>query len=232
MAKEKEQVFMVIGLGAFGRRLCEVLSAKGGQVVAVDHSAERINRIKDTVTQAIVMDATDEEGFSRLDVEDSDIAVVAIGDDIESSILATALLKKAGARYLIARAINNIHRQVLKQIGADEIINIEEDGGEQLAIRLIAPQILDRIPLSEGISIAEIYCPDDFVGKTLIQLDLRTKLNINVIAIKRNKIEVDEEGNPRTREELVFPRGDHNLEQDDILLAVGFNRDIEVLKDL
>jgi trk system potassium uptake protein TrkA len=232
MAKKSENVFAVIGLGTFGRRVCEVLSARGASVIAVDSDPVRIDGVKDIVTQAVVMDATDEEGYPKLALEDVGVAVVAIGDNIEGSILATALLKQNGVRYIIARALTNIHRQVLIQVGADDILNLEEDEGERLAVRLIAPQILDRTPLSKDISIAEVYCPDEFFGKTLAELSLRQKLGLTVVAIKRNKLDVDEEGNSLHREDLVFPQGDEPLNEDDILIVVGYNDDIEQLKSV
>jgi trk system potassium uptake protein TrkA len=232
MAKIKDLVFTVVGLGAFGMKVCQVISERGGKVIAIDASEERINRVKNLVTQAVIMDATDEEGYKRLSLEDSDVGVVAIGDNVEGSILATALLKKAGVRYLVARAITPVHRQVLSQIGADEVINIEEDMGEQLAVKLIAPQILDLIPISERISMAEIYCPRDFVDKTLADLDLRGRVRLNVVAIKRDSVEVDELGNPHSSEELIFPQAEVVLKTNDILMVVGFNEDIETVKNL
>ncbi len=232
MAKTNDIVFTVVGLGAFGSKICQVLSQRGGKVIAIDHSAERVNRIKDSVTQAVIMDATDEEGFKRLSLEDSDVGVVAIGDNVEGSILATALMKKAGIRHLVARALSPIHSQVLSQMGADEVINIEEHEGEQLAIRLIAPEILDFIPISERISMAEMYCPQDFVDKSLAEIDLREKVRLNMVAIKRDRVDIDEEGNPHSSEELIFPQGDVVLKQNDILMVVGFNEDIESVKNL
>lgn len=230
MAKKQERVFAVIGLGTFGRRVCEVLSSRGASVIAVDSDPGRIEGVKDMVTQAVVMDATDEGGYAQIALEDVNVALVAIGDNIEGSILATALLKRNGVQYIISRALTNIHRQVLIQVGADDIINLEEDEGERLAVRLIAPQVLDRTPLSKDISIAEVYCPEEFYGKTLAGLSLRQKLGLTVVAIKRNALDVDEEGNSIRTENLVFPQGNEPLIEDDILIVVGYNGDIEQLK--
>ncbi len=232
MAKMKDLVFTVVGLGAFGMKLSQIIAERGGKVIAIDSSEERVNLVKNHVTQAVIMDATDEEGYRRLSLEDSDVGVVAIGDNVEGSILATALLKKAGVRYLVARAINPLHRQVLTQIGADEVINIEEAMGEQLAVKLIAPQVLDLIPISENISMAEIYCPRDFVDKTLEEIDLRAKLRLNIVAIKRDNVEVDELGNPHSKDELIFPEAKLQLKANDILMVVGFNDDINTVKNL
>lgn len=228
----KENVFLVIGLGTFGMRVCEVLAEKGGKVIAVDNAENKIERVKDKVTQAILLDSTDEETLTNLPVEDVDIAIIAIGEDLEASIISTALLKNAGVPYIVARSISDIHQQILKQVGADEILNVEIDEGERLALKLISPQVLDRIPLTKEMSLAEVYCPAAFLGKKLIQLDIRKKLHLNIIAIKRPQLSVDEIGNPVSRENVIFPEAEEILQEDDILLLVGRNQDLDIIKEL
>lgn len=231
-ARNKETVFAVVGLGTFGTRICEELIARGGTVIGIDSNPDRVNRVKNTVTQGIVMDATDEEGFAKTSLEDVDIVIVAIGDNIEGSILATALLKQRGIPYLVARAVNPIHKQVLQQIGADEVLNLEEDEGTRLAVRLIAPRILDNTPLSDRISIAEVYCPREFTNQSLFELDLRKKMGINVVGVKRLKVGVGEDGNSHREEELIFPDAEFKLAEDDVLIVVGYNEAIAELKEL
>lgn len=230
--KKQDKVFLVIGLGTFGRRVCEVLAQKGGKVIALDNREDKINRVKDKVTQAVIMDTTDEQSYTQVPLEDVDIAVVAIGENLEGSILTTAILKQRGISRIIARAITPIHRQVLNRIGADDVINIEENEGEELASRLIAPQILDSTALSNDISISEVYCPGDFAGKALRELDLRKRLNINVVAIKRSRAAVDEEGNSLQEDHLIFPEAGLPLEESDTLVVVGYNNDINRLHQL
>ncbi|HUZ17890.1 MAG TPA: TrkA family potassium uptake protein [Spirochaetia bacterium] len=232
MAKDRERVFIVVGLGTFGRSVCEVLSAKGAKVIAVDQDPVLVERIKDQVTQAVLLDSTDEESLSNIPLEDADFGVVAIGDKIEASILTTAILKKAGIPYILARSVNELHSRVLRQVGADEVINVEIDVGTRIASRLISPQILDRIPISQTISMAEIYASKAFWGKSLTSLDLRRNANITVIAVKRNTVSVDEMGNPLKAEEIIFPDAQTVLKESDILLVVGRNDDIELFKDL
>ena len=123
MAKEK--VFAVFGLGAFGNEVCRVLSEKGGKVIAFDNRPQPVERIKDQVSQVMVLDSTDEEALRSAPLENVDIAIVAIGDDVEASILTTALLKNMGIPYIIARAVTDIHMRVLRQIGANEVISLE-----------------------------------------------------------------------------------------------------------
>ena len=229
MAKEK--VFAVVGLGTFGRRVCEILSEKGAKVIAIDNQPSLIDKVKDMVTQAVLLDSTDEESLGSVPFEDVDIAVVAIGDAIEASILTTALLKRVGVPYILARAISSIHEQVLRQIGADEIVNIEIDEGTRVANNLIAPEVLDRIPISERISIAELYPPGEFIGKSLKDLDIRRKYSLNVVAIRRITTAVDEMGNPIKNEQLIFPGPDDRFGETDVMLVVGMDTDIDAFKE-
>lgn len=227
----KETLFAVIGLGTFGKQVCETLMEKGGRVLAIDNRSEIIERIKDTVTQAVLVDATDANALEALPFEEVDIAIVAMGENTEASILVTAILKKMGISYILARASSDIHTQVLKQVGADEVINIEISEGNRIAQKLLAPEILDRIPISESITVAELYVSKSFTGKELSRLNLRRKFNINVIAVKRSKIAIDELGNPVNSEELIFPDADTILKEHDILLVVGKNEDIDIFKE-
>ncbi len=227
-----ENIFLVIGLGTFGLQTCEELSAKGARVIAVDNRPELIEKIKDGVTQAFLLDSTDEASLSTLPIEDIDMAIIAIGDNIEANILTTALLKKAGVPYIIARASSEIHQRVLSQVGANEIINIEKDAGRRLAEKIISPDILDRVPITLEISIAEIWVPATFVGKNLMELDIPGRMRLTVSAVKRGELSVDEEGNPVKGEQIVFPTGSTILEEGDILLVVGRNEDIDRLRGI
>ncbi len=232
MAKSMTKNYLVIGLGAFGSRLCEVLEEKGATVIAVDTDHSLIERVKNGVTQAVHLDSTDETRMNELDLEDVDIAIVAIGNNLEASILTTAILKRLGIPYIIARALNDLHHQVLTQVGADEVINIEIDEGTRLANRLIAPDILDNVPLSDEISIAEVRTPKEFVGKPLGELELRKRLQINVIAVRRPDYQIDEIGNPSKEERLLFPDDAEVLTDQDILLILGRNEKISAFNEL
>jgi len=226
------RAFAVIGLGAFGRRLCEVLAEKGGTVVAIDNQAALIERVKETVTQAVLLDSTDEDALRDAPLEDIDVAVVAIGDNIEASILTTTLLKRLAVPYVVARAVSELHQQVLVQVGANEVINLEIDEGTRLANRLIAPQVLDRIPVAEDMSVAELYVPRSVVDATLAELNLRERYQINVISIKRSEVSVDETGSPERSERIIFPEPGEKLQENDIIMVVGSNEKIDVFRDL
>lgn len=227
-----EKTFAVIGLGTFGRRVCEVLAEKGGTVIALDNDPELVDRLTQTVTQAVLVDATDEEGLSNAPLEDVDVAVVAIGDNVEASILATALLKKMAVPYVLARATSDLHQQVLRRVGADEVVNVEIDEGSRIASRLIAPQVLDQYPVTADISIAELYVPSILAGASLAKLDMRNRYRVNVVSIKRTDVNVDELGNPDRRETVVFPGPDDILKAEDIILVVGRNADIDAFRQL
>ncbi len=227
MAKEKEKIFAVLGLGTFGGEMCEVLAQKGGKVIAIDRDPELIEKVKDKVFQSILLNTTDEIAMSQIPYEDIDVAVVAIGENIEASILTTAVLKRLGIPYILARAVSEIHHQVLRQVGADEVVNIEIDQGQRLAQKLISPEVLDRISITDNISVAEIYVPKDFIGNTLEKLNIRKKLHINIVAILRTTLSVDEEGNPVKTDNAVFPDADEILQESDILLVVGKNENLD-----
>lgn len=226
----ESRVFAVIGLGSFGRRVCEVLSDRGMTVVAMDNNPALVDKISEVVARAQRLDTTDPDQLSQASLEDVDVGVVAIGENIEASILTTALLKQFGVPYIFARAVSDIHYHVLRRIGAHEVLNIEIDQGERVAQRLIAPDVLDQIPISEDISIAEVFVPEGFVGKTLSRLDLRNKFRITVVSIRRVQITVTESGTTERSEEVLFPVAQTNLRKNDTLIVVGKNDDIANLR--
>ncbi len=232
MPAAKGKTFAIIGLGTFGSRLCEELSSKGGVVLAIDNQSNMIERVKEITAQSILVDSTDEEAMSQVPFEDVDTAVVAIGDNIEASILSTAILKKIGVPRIIARSLSDIHQRVLRQVGADEIINLEIDAGVNLAQKLISPDILDSIPISDSISLAEVLTPQEFVGKSLIELDLRKKMNVTVAAIRRMNLSIDEEGNTIRGENILFPGPNDLLEKTDVMLVIGENEPLSAFKEL
>ncbi len=226
----KEKAFAVFGIGTFGLELCRVLSEKGGKVIAIDVNQKLVDRVKDLVTQAILIDSTDEESIKSAPLAEVDVAVVAIGDDMEASILTTAILKNIGVPYIISRAISDIHAQVLKQVGATEVLFIEIEEGRQLAGRLISPDVLERVPISQNQSLAEIIVPQSMVGKPVPKIDLLKKLNINIISIKRKKTSIDDQGNPRIDEIILQPSLSAVLEKEDVLVVIARDGDIDSLQ--
>lgn len=229
---EKEKIYAIFGLGTFGLEVCRVLSDKGLKVIAVDKDEKLVSKVKDSVMQAVLLDSTDEEALRNASLQDVDMAVVAIGDNMEGNILTTILLKKIGVPYIVARAISDTHAQVLKQIGATEVINLELEQGQRVANRIIAPDIVDIIPISADQALAELRISKDFIGKTLGQLDLRKKYGVNIVSVRRTDIDIDEMGNPRRKEFVFSPKPTDVLNVNDILIVLGGTKDIDRVKEL
>jgi len=224
----KDRVFAVFGLGVFGNEVCRYLAESGARVLALDNRPVAIEKIKDTVSQAFLIDSTDEESLANAPLEDVDVAVIAIGDDVEASILTTAILKKIGIPYILARAVSEIHMRVLRQVGADEVVNLEIEEGRLVASRLLTQDLLERIPLSEDFSIAEVYAPADFHGKTL--KSFMQKYHVNVMAVKQVDVSIDDLGNPDRSETVRLPEDTESVREKDILLVVGNNSVIDDLR--
>ncbi len=222
-----QRVFAVIGLGAFGMQLCETLSSKGVKVIAVDRDLTAVEAVRGMVTQAVRLDAMEEDALKSLSLGEIDVAIVAIGDDVEASVLVTAILKEGQVPFVVARAVSPIHGRVLRKVGADQVINLEVDGGLRLAARLAAPDILDRIPISEDICLAEVQLPRAFAGRSVAELDVARKFRLQLVIVKRNHLDVDELGNPSKREEILQPDTALPLSPDDVLLVVGTNTDVD-----
>jgi trk system potassium uptake protein TrkA len=229
MAKNK--VYAIFGLGSFGQSVATVLANGGVEVMVVDNNPDMIEMYKNKVTSALLLDTTDEIAMSKAPLEDIDIAVIAL-NSMEDSIITTALLKKRGVPYLVCRAITTIHAQVLRQIGANEVINLQEDEGKRIAERLIAPEILATISITKEFSVAEFYIPRAAIDKPLASLKLTEKYNIRLVGIKRLDVSVDKVGNPVRTEKLVFAVGDEILKEDDVLVLVGKNSDLDEFKNV
>ncbi len=215
----------VIGLGRFGYRLAQALTKLGAQVIAIDSAPELINQIKDEVDVAVRMDSTDSHALRSQEIDKVDCCVIAIGEEFENSLLTTTAVLKLGVPRVICRAQTAMHAEIFKQIGAHEVVQPESNLGEMLARRLINPRLRDVIPLADGYSIVEVDVPETWVGQTLRVLELRTKHDVNLVAIKRPKTEGD-----RVHLGIVsVPRPDDALQAGDILMLIGTQDAIERL---
>lgn len=220
--------YAVIGLGTFGKKVALTLAEKGAQVIVIDKDKNSIEEIKDHVSAALIMDSTDEHAMRSTEISNVDAAVVALGDNQEEAILTTALLKKIGVPYIVARAINTQYADILQTIGAQKVIVLEEQMGENVAKRLLSPEIYQHVVLTTGHSLVEIQVRDEFVGKTLKQLDFRRKYGINIIAIQRKVPHVDDNGKvTHTVQVNDVPGPDDVVQKDDILVIVGSDDNIE-----
>ncbi|MFZ2961500.1 MAG: TrkA family potassium uptake protein [Candidatus Ozemobacteraceae bacterium] len=225
--------YAVIGLGRFGSRLAQSIFARGGEVLAIDSDKEAVERIKDHVSHVAIADCTDEVALRDLGVQDVDVAVVAIGEKVETSILTTALLRRLGVHKIMSRAVTRMQAQILSEVGAHEVFSLEEQMGEQIARRLIAPHILESITLASGHSLVEMLPKKEFLGKTLKELNLRANHGINVIAIKRQFPAINELGENTIRLVLNdLPSPDEKITPDDILVVVGSDERIDALSQL
>jgi trk system potassium uptake protein TrkA len=220
--------FAVIGLGAFGRKVAVTLAEKGADVIAIDKNRDSVESIKEQVSAAIVLDSTDEDAMKAAEIGDVDAAVVALGDNQEEAILITAILKKLGISRIYARAINQLYAHVLKSVGADTVIVIEEQMGEDLAKRLLSPEIYQHVVLTTGHSLVEIEAGFDFIGKSLRELDFRKNYGLNIIAIQRKVPKVNEDGKiTHTIEVNDVPGPDDRIKKGDILVVVGADENLE-----
>jgi len=219
--------FAVFGLGVFGESVAKNLMKEGMEVIVVDTDERRIETIKNDVTEAAIMDSTKEEALLAIDISRVDCAIVCIGDNMEASILTSLLLKKLEVPKIIARANSEAHRQILSLIGVDEIISPEEEMGLRLARRLSSTHILHHLDISEEHTIAEVLINENFVGKTLRELNLRSRFGVNVVGIKKKIPHVTENGENVFIEKYVdFPSPDDVFEEGDVLVMVGSDRAI------
>lgn len=222
-----EKTYAVLGLGEFGKQICLTLMDKGATVIAIDNNQILVDSVRDQVTKAIVADVTDETSLKSLMLGDVDGAIVAIGDNVESSILATTILKELNVPNIVARAISLLHERVLKKIGADVVLNLELESGMRLARKLAAPDVLERIPITANLSLVEALLPSSFIDYQIEQLKLREAYHIQLVLIRRPELNVDELGNPERSEAILFPDNNLVLTKGDVLLLLGLEDDIE-----
>lgn len=176
----------VLGLGKFGRSIATTFASNGGNVLAVDKDEEIIRDIADEVTYAVRADVTEMEVMKSLGLANVDVAVIAIADNLEASVMAVIAAKEAGVNYVICKARNEIQATVLKKVGADEIIFPERAMGSRLAKNLLQGNFVDLADLSDSFSIVEVEIPREWVSKNLVQLHLREKYGFNIIAVRKN----------------------------------------------
>lgn len=210
--------FVVLGLGRFGSSLARTLYGLGYDVLAVDEMEEAVQEISESVTHAVQADATDESILRSLGLRNFDVAIVAIGSNIQSSILISMIVKELGVKHVVAKAQSELHAKLLYKIGVDRVVFPERDMGIRLAHNLVSSNVLDFIELSSDYSIVEMAALDEWQGKTLKDLDFRRKYGLNVIAIKRNG------------EMNVSPRAEEKIEENDVLVVIGDNERITRLE--
>ena len=212
------QRFAVIGLGRFGSRLANNLASAGQEVIAIDKNKRLIEEMRDRVTLAVALDATDERALRSQGVDQVDVAIVGIGDAFESATLITVILKQLGVPRIISRASAPTSAHIMKRIGADEIVTPEDESADRWAVNLTNPWFLSRFELDTGHSIVEINTPPSWVGKTLIELKLRHEYGVHVVAIKTPRRGENDEAQ---RWVLHLPMPDQPLDEHDMLVLIG-----------
>ena len=207
------QRFAVIGLGRFGSRLATNLAAAGQEVIAIDKSRRIIEEIRDQVTLAVALDATDEQALLSQGIDQIEVAIVGIGGHFEAATLTTVVLKEIGVPCVISRAVTMTGAHIMKRIGADDVVNPEDESADRWAVKLANPWFLARFELDEGHSIVEIKTPASWSGQSLLDLNLRSQLGLQVVAI-RSLINTD-------RPALRLPIPNEPLSKDDVLILLG-----------
>ncbi|TCZ75828.1 TrkA family potassium uptake protein [Paenibacillus albiflavus] len=214
-----EKQYAVIGLGRFGSSLSRELVKLGYEVLGIDINEERVHEMSQVLTHTVVADCTEEEVLRSLGIRNFDCVVVAIGNDMQASILTAIVLKDAGVTKVVAKALSELHGKVLQKIGVDRVIYPERDMGIRVAHQLVSPNLLDYIELSDDYTIAELSVPQKMCGNTLHDMNPRAKYGCSVVAIiKKSGV-------------IVAPSATDMLEMDDLMVVIGKNDGIEKFED-
>ena len=205
---------LIIGLGRFGRHMAKKFSEQNNDVMAIDINEERINNVLSVVTNALIGDATNERFMETIGVRDFDLCVVAIGDNFQSSLETTALLKDLGAKFILARASRDVHAKFLLRNGADDVIYTEKETAERLAVKYGSDNIFNYIELNDEYSIYEIAVPSSWLNKSILKVNVRSKYGISILATKQgNNI-------------FPLPKPEHVFTDSESLMILGKNEDV------
>lgn len=208
---------LIIGLGRFGRHMAKKFIEEGNSVLAVDISEVRADNAVSFINNIEIGDSTNEGFIELLGVNNFDICVVAIGENFQAALETTVLLKDFGAPFIIARACRNVHKKLLLRNGADYVVYAERETAERLAVKYGAKNIFDYIELTDDVAIYEVAVPNSWVGKTIVQLDIRKKYNVSILATKQNGII------------YPMPSPDHIFESDETLMVLAENNSIRAI---
>lgn len=211
---------VVIGLGIFGSNIARDLFESGFDVVAIDKNKEAIQKIKNYSTKAVLADGTDKEVMDEIGIHEDDIAIISFGEDLAASTLITLHLRQLKVKNIIVKAPNEEHKLILEKVGATDVIIPEMDVAKKVAKSLISPNVMDYLPLSEDYIILEMAPPNSFLGKTIAELQLRSKYNIEVIAVRdviSDKVH-------------MVPQADFVIKDGEVLVVIGKEEDIRKIK--
>lgn len=215
------KTFAIIGLGRFGGSVCKELIESDQEVLAIDNCEDRVNEYMNIATHTVLANAQDESTLRSLGLRNFDHVIVAIGEDIQASILVTLMAKEMGVPHIVAKAQNEYHARVLEKVGADIVVHPERDMGIRLGHKLTSNNMLDFIELSEDYSLAEIQVSyRKFFNKTIEEINFRKHYNVTIVAIRRGKNDL-----------IVSPPPNQIILEDDVLLVVGHNDNVDYLDE-
>ncbi|RAP24564.1 hypothetical protein C2W59_02081 [Bacillus pumilus] len=206
--------FAVIGLGRFGGSICKALSEEGLEVLAMDLNEDRVNEYAQIASHAVIGDSTDEAVLKNLGMRNFDHVIVAIGENIQASILTTIILKELGVKLVTAKAQNDYHEKLLNKIGADRVVHPERDMGKRIAHKIITNNVIEYLELSDEYGLIEVEANGHLENQSLLDLDIRARYQINIVAIKRGK------------EVIISPLAHEQIQKKDILIVIGAMKDI------
>ncbi|AYW45224.1 TrkA family potassium uptake protein [Tetragenococcus koreensis] len=216
-----KQNYAIIGLGRFGGSICQTLVESDQEVLAIDSNEDRANEYMDIATHVVVGNAQDETTLRSLGIRNFDQVIVAIGEDIQASILVTLMVKEMGVPNILAKANNEYHARVLEKIGADRVVHPERDMGVRIAHKMVSSNILDSIELSDEYSLAEVRVRNKkFFNKTLLEMDFRRRFGLTVVAVRRRNGDV-----------IASPAAEEVVRENDHLLVIGNAEEVDQLDE-
>ncbi len=219
--------YIIVGLGSFGSSLAEKLTAQGHEVIGIDNNMAKVDFLKDKISHTICMDATDEFTVSGLPLKDTDVVIIAIGENQGSNVMVTALFKNLQVKRLISRAINQLHEKVLQAIGVDEIVHPEEETAERWSKKLCMKDVVDSFDLGDNFSIVEARVPNSYIGRTIRDVKIRERFNLLILTtIKQSTVTIMGKDRNMTKVQGVA-NIDAIFTENDILVIYGANKDIQ-----
>jgi trk system potassium uptake protein TrkA len=219
----KKRQFAVIGLGRFGRAVATTLADLRQDVIGVDADGDQVRQLADHITQAVELDATDEKALRAVGIQDVDVAIVSIGEDVESSVLVVMLLHELGIKTIVAKATTPLHGRILEKLGVSRVIFPEREIAVRVAHGLVIPNVIDYIELSQDFSIIDLPAPAGFLGRSLQELALRPRYGLMLIAIKRRG------GRGAPEVTMVAPGAEAVILEGDVLTLLGSNERLGAL---
>lgn len=220
--------YIVIGVGQFGLSVAKTLLESGCDVLAIDIDEARVQEISDLIPHAVVASGIDEKALRALGVQEYNVGVVTCGENLESSILATAILRELGVEEIIVKAVNSTHGDILKRVGATLVVYPELEMGEQLANRLVNPDIMQEIALSREYSIKEVAVPDQLHGKSILEGNIRARYGLTILAVRTMEAGEDEEVQHGLN---LSPAPSYVLRENDRVILFGRNKDIQKFRE-